>query len=63
MSNTKKKLIVQNQIMAYVHSKGIKCSEKVFKGDKLNEIVKEHLDRAIARARANFRKTVLEKDL
>lgn len=58
-----KYLYVKNSVLEYIHSKGMYCSGKVNKGLKLNDIIKQILDEAIARAKKNFRKTVMAKDL
>ena len=63
VKNTHKNLFVQNQIIAYIHSKGMNCSEKVMKSEKINQELKQFLDKAIKRAKGNFRKTVMERDL
>ena len=56
-------LYVKNSVLEYVHSKDMNCSGKINKGFKLNDIIKQILDDAIERAKKNFRKTVMAKDL
>ncbi|HUS50816.1 MAG TPA: hypothetical protein VMZ91_11675 [Candidatus Paceibacterota bacterium] len=63
LKNTKKRMFVQNQILIYLHSKGMFCSEMVYKGERLNQKLKTLLDDAIIRAKENKRRTVQEKDL
>ena len=58
-----KYLYVKNSVLEYIHSKEMYCSGKVNKGFKLNDIIKQILDEAIERAKQNFRKTVMAKDL
>jgi len=61
--NNEKSLYVKNAVLKYVHDKGINCSELVWKGDTLQKKIKLLLDEAILRARQNFRKTVMDRDL
>lgn len=56
-------LYVKSKVMKYVHSKGFNCSASVCDGPKLDRIIKNVLDEAIIRARQNFRKTVIDRDL
>lgn len=56
-------LFVKNAVLDYVHEKGLNCSESVWRGEKLNNKIKELLDFAIERAKENNRKTVLDRDL
>jgi len=56
-------LFVKSKVRDYVHSKECNASSDVLDGDSLDKIIKGLLDRAIERAKANNRKTVMEKDL
>ncbi len=63
---TKKKgesLIVKNKIREYIKSKGCNTSSDLVDTGALNAAIIAVLDKAIARAKANGRKTVLQKDL
>jgi len=56
-------LYVKSKVKEYVRSLGCNTSGVDLAGGALNDIVKEILDKAIARAKANGRKTVTAKDL
>ncbi|MHA1805862.1 MAG: hypothetical protein ACTSU4_15195 [Promethearchaeota archaeon] len=56
-------LFVKSKIREYIKSKGCNTSGDLIDGDSLNKVIMDILDRAIARAKANGRKTVQEKDL
>ncbi len=56
-------LFVKSKIRDYIKSKGCNTSGDVIDGKVLNGRVIELLDKAVARAKANGRKTVQEKDL
>jgi len=56
-------LFVKSKIRDYIKSKGCNTSGDVIDGPALNEAIINVLDAAIARAKANGRKTVQEKDL
>ena len=54
-------LVVKSKMKEYIKGKG--CNSAGNLGEGLTNIIKEILDKAIARAKANGRKTVQEKDL
>ncbi len=56
-------IFVKSKVRDYVHSKECNTSGDVLDGDALDKVLKEILDKAIERAKANNRKTVMEKDL
>ncbi|MHA1291238.1 MAG: DUF1931 domain-containing protein [Promethearchaeota archaeon] len=56
-------LFVKSKIREYIKGKGCNTSGDLIDGDALNNAIIEVLDKAIARAKANGRKTVQEKDL
>ncbi|TXT59654.1 MAG: hypothetical protein BAJALOKI1v1_1390011 [Promethearchaeota archaeon] len=56
-------LFVKSKIREYIKEKGCNTGGDVVDGEKLNSRIIEILDRAIARAKGNGRKTVQEKDL
>ncbi|MHA1149343.1 MAG: hypothetical protein ACTSR8_13995 [Promethearchaeota archaeon] len=56
-------LIVKSKVREYIKSKGCNTSSDLVDGDALNSVIKELLDKAIARAKANGRKTVQSKDM
>ena len=56
-------LFVKSKIRDYIKSKNCNTSGDVIDGKVLNSRLIEILDKAIARAKANGRKTVQEKDL
>ena len=56
-------LFVKSKIREYIKSKECNTSGDVIDGPALNEAIISILDAAIARAKANGRKTVQEKDL
>ncbi len=54
-------LVVASKLKAYIRSRsGMHTSESVL--DELSDIVREHADRAIEQARADGRKTVMDRD-
>ena len=55
--------IVKNKVRQYIKSKGCKTSNELLDGNVLNWIIGEILDKAIARAKANGRKTILPIDI
>ena len=66
MAETKEKadvLFVKSKVRDFIHSKDCNTSGDVLDGDALDKIIKGLLDKAIDRAKANNRKTVMEKDL
>ena len=56
-------LFVKSKVRDYIKSKDCNTSSGIIDGDALNIIITELLDKAVARAQANGRKTVKEKDL
>jgi histone H3/H4 len=56
-------LFVKSKIRDYIKAKGCNTSGDLVEGPALNNVITEILDKAIARAKANGRKTVQEKDL
>jgi small GTP-binding protein len=55
--------IVKSRIKDYINSQGLRASRSIFKSFILNEQIREILDKAIVRAKANNRKTLKERDL
>jgi len=56
-------LFVKSKVREYIKGKGCNTSGDLIDGDSLNNAIIRVLDKAIARAKANGRKTVQEKDL
>ena len=56
-------LIVKSKVREYIKGKECNTSGAVLDGSTLNDIIKEILDKAIARTIANGRKTVKERYL
>ena len=56
-------LFVKSKVRDYIKSKGCNTSGDLIDGPALNNAIINVLDKAIARAKANNRKTVQEKDL
>ncbi len=56
-------LFVKSKVREYIKSKNCNTSGDVIDGPALNNAIIDVLDKAIARAKANNRKTVQEKDL
>ncbi|MBY8980421.1 MAG: hypothetical protein KGD72_08530 [Candidatus Lokiarchaeota archaeon] len=56
-------LFVKSKVREYIKSKDCNTSGDVIDGPALNNALIGILDKAIARAKANGRKTVQEKDL
>jgi len=56
-------LFVKSKIREYIKAKDCNTSGDLIDGNSLNDAIIEILDKAIARAKANGRKTVQEKDL
>jgi histone H3/H4 len=50
-------------VRTHIKSKGMNTGSKITETEILNDLIKEVLDKAIARAQANKRKTVLPRDL
>ncbi len=65
MSEGKEKetLFVKSKIKEYLKAHDCNTASELVDGDALNNIIKAVLDRAIARAQGNGRKTVQGKDL
>lgn len=56
-------LYVKSKVREYIKGNGCNTSSGVLDGDTFNAIIIETLDKAIARAKANNRKTVKARDL
>ena len=56
-------LFVKSKVREYIKGKGCNTSSAILDGDGLNNIIIEILDKAIARTKANNRKTVSERDI
>jgi len=56
-------LFVKSKVREFIKSKDCNTSSAVLDGDGLNEIIMAMLDKAVARAKANNRKTVKARDL
>ena len=56
-------LYVKSKIREYIKAKDCNTASAVLDGDVLNGIITGMLDKAIARAKANGRKTVKDRDL
>ena len=56
-------LFVKSKIREYIKGKDCNTASAVLDGDALNGIIIGMLDKAIARAKANGRKTVKDRDL
>ena len=56
-------LFVKSKVREYIKGKGCNTSGDLIDGDSLNNAIIGVLDKAIARAKSNGRKTVQEKDL
>ena len=56
-------LISKSKVQEYIKSKGCNISNNLAFGDAVNKIIKELLDKAVERAKANNRKTVQAKDI
>jgi len=54
---------VKSKVREYIKGKGCNTSGDLIDGPSLNNSIIDILDKAIARAKANNRKTVQEKDL
>ena len=59
----KEPLFVKSKVREYIKASGCNTSSGVLDGDAFNGIIMEMLDAAIARAKANNRKTVKARDL
>ena len=56
-------LIVKSKVRDYVKAAGCNTAGALVDGPALNNAIKELLDKAIDRAKANGRKTVQSKDI
>ena len=56
-------LFVKSKVREYIKGKGCNTASAVLDGDGFNSIIMEIIDKAIARAKANNRKTVKARDL
>jgi histone H3/H4 len=56
-------LFVKSKVREYIKGQGCNTSGDVIDGDALNNAIIDIIDKAIARAKGNGRKTVQEKDL
>ncbi|MFX1275944.1 MAG: DUF1931 domain-containing protein [Promethearchaeota archaeon] len=56
-------LFVKSKVREYIKSKECNTSSGILDGGALNDIMISILDKAIARAKANGRKTVQDKDI
>ncbi len=56
-------LFVKSKVREYIKGQGCNTSGNVIDGDALNDAIIDIIDKAIARAKGNGRKTVQEKDL
>jgi len=56
-------LYVKSKVREYIKGKGCNTSSGVLDGDALNSIIMGLLDKAVARAKGNNRKTVKARDL
>ncbi len=56
-------LFVKSKVREYINGKGMNTSSEVLNGDSFNNAIMKMLDKAIARAKANNRKTVSVRDL
>jgi len=59
----KEPFFVKSKVREYIKSKGCNTASGILDGDTLNEFIGRYLDKAIARAKANGRKTVKARDL
>jgi hypothetical protein len=56
-------LFVKSKVREFIKGKGCNTSSAILDGDALNNIIIDILDKAIARTKANNRKTVSERDI
>ena len=56
-------LFVKSKVREYIKGKGLNTASAVLDGEELNKIIIGMLDKAVARAKGNGRKTVKERDL
>ena len=56
-------LFVKSKVREFIKGKGCNTSGDLIDGPSLNEAIIDILDKAVARAKANARKTVKSRDL
>ncbi|TFF63635.1 MAG: DUF1931 domain-containing protein [Promethearchaeota archaeon] len=56
-------LFVKSKVRDYIKSNDCNTASAILDGDKLNGLIMDLLDKAVARAKANGRKTVKPRDL
>jgi len=56
-------LFVKSKVREFIKGKGCNTSSGVLDGEALNDIIMGMLDKAVARAQGNNRKTVKARDL
>ena len=56
-------LFVKSKVREFIKAKGCNTSSAVLDGDDLNAIIMKLIDKAVARAKGNGRKTVKARDL
>jgi len=56
-------LFVKSKVREYIKGKDCNTSSAILDGDAFNNIIIDILDKAIARTKANNRKTVSERDI
>ena len=56
-------LFVKSKVREFIKGNGCNTSSGVLDGDTLNKIIMGIIDKAVARAQANGRKTVKARDL
>lgn len=56
-------LFVKSKVREFIKGKGCNTSSGILDGDAFNEIIATMLDKAVARAIGNGRKTVKARDL
>jgi len=56
-------LFVKSKVREYIKGKECNTSSAILDGDAFNDIIIDILDKAIARTKANNRKTVSERDI
>ena len=56
-------LFVKSMVREFIKGKGCNTSSAILDGDAFNNIIIDILDKAIARTKANNRKTVSERDI
>ena len=56
-------LFVKSKVREYIKGNGCNTSSAILDGEALNKIIMSMLDKAVARAKGNNRKTVKARDL